>query len=543
MLQTNKTYSTTVDGFTSDGLGVCHVEGCAVFVANAVPGETYRLRITRAGKTSASGVIEQILVRSPHRVNRACPYAKQCGGCDFWHMDYETELAIKRQRVADALQRIGGVAVADVPILSADGTCGYRNKAQFPVGLVQNRPVAGFYKAHSHQIVEIDRCRIQTACADTVRQTVMDYVRAFHVPCYNESTRRGLLRHICVRRGAVSGQVLVCLVVNGTSLPAQKQLLSMLQERVEGLQSVVLSVNTSPNNTILGTQILPLLGDGTIEDTLCGLRFRLSARSFYQVNHAQAQHLYQIALDFADLHGEETALDLYCGAGTITLSLARRAGRVIGVETVDAAIADAEENARRNHIENVRFFCADAGHAALRLASEGIRPAVVVVDPPRKGLSPDVISAIAAMAPRRLVYVSCDPATLARDVRLLSAYGYAAQAVQAVDMFPRCAHVETVCLLSKLNTEHHIEIDLDMDEMDLIVAEQKASYEEIKEYVLEHSGFKVSSLYIAQVKRKCGLIERQNYNKPKSEDAEQLQCPPEKEAAIMDALRHFQMIS
>lgn len=449
MLINNKTYTAQVDGFTSEGLGVCHVEGCAVFVPNAVAGEEYLLRITKAGSHSAFGKIESILVRSSHRISRRCPYAKLCGGCAFWHMDYPAELELKRRRVADALERIGGVCVPALAITGAERPEGYRNKAQFPVGQADGKPVSGFYQARSHTIVPVERCLIQPPEADLARAAVMEYVEKFHVSCYDEKTHQGLLRHIYVRRGAVTGQVLVCLVVNGQKLPKERELVRLLQQRVPGLRSVVLSVNTRRGNTVLGEQIIPLLGDGYVEDVLCGLRFRLSARSFYQVNHDQAERLYALALEMAALKKTETALDLYCGTGTITLCMARAAGTVIGVEVVDAAIADARENARRNGIENARFFCADAGEAAARLAAEGTHPDVIVVDPPRKGVSPAVIDAMVQMAPERIVYVSCDPATLARDVHLLSQRGYGLVRAQAVDMFPRCAHVETVVLMTK----------------------------------------------------------------------------------------------
>ena len=277
-------------------------------------------------------------------------------------------------------------------------------------------------------------------------------------------------------------------------------------------------------------------------DTLCGLEFKLSMPSFYQVNRDQAEVLYGKALEFAGLTGKETVLDLYCGIGTITLCLAKAAKRVIGAEIVPPAIRDAKENAVRNGIENAEFFCGDAADIAARLEAEGLRPNVVTVDPPRKGLAPEVVASVAAMRPEKVVYVSCDPATLGRDVKLFGQLGYQAVRAAAVDMVPGTAHVETVCLLSKLNAKQHIEVEVKMDELDLTAAESKATYEEIREYVLEHTGLKVSHLYIAQVKQKYGIIERENYNKPKSENAKQPQCPPEKEKAIKEALKHFGMI-
>ena len=542
MLKKNEIYRAAVSGFTSEGLGVCRVEGCAVFVPNAAPGEEYDLRIVHIGKNAAHGRIEKIITRSPHRVNRLCPYAKQCGGCDFWHLDYATECEIKAQRVTDALDRLGGQHLFGVSIAGASTCEGYRNKAQYPVAPGKSGPAAGFFKKGTHEVIEVARCRIQPSCADAAKDAVLDYMRQNGVSAYDETTHSGLVRHIYVRPAAATGEVMACLVVNGSRLPQEEALVSLLRERVPGLKSVILNTNTRPGNAVLGEAQRTLWGADAIEDVLCGLRFRISPKSFYQVNRAQAEVLYGKALAAAGLTGCERVLDLYCGTGTITLCLAAGAKEAVGVELSEAAIRDAEENARRNGVSNVRFFCADAGEAAQRLCAEGAQPDVIVVDPPRKGLSADVIDAIVQMSPQRVVYVSCDPATLARDVKLLTAQGYLLRTAEAVDMFPRCSHVETICLLSKLNAKQHIEINLDMDELDLTDAEKKATYQEIKDYVLEHSGLKVSSLYIAQVKQRCGIIERENYNKPKSEDAKQPQCPPDKEKAIKEALTHFGMI-
>lgn len=452
MMKKNEIYTARVDGFTSEGLGVCHIDGCAVFVPNCVEGEVCTIRIEAVGKHNAFGKITEILERSPHRVNRKCPHAKQCGGCAFWHMDYEAELRLKQQRVVDALSRIGGVSFSELPILGAKTQEHYRNKAQYPVGLQKGKPISGFYKQKTHEIVPVDTCLIQSQEADTVRKAVMDYVTRFQVPCYEETTHTGLLRHIYVRVGKKTGEVLVCLIVNGAQLPKEKQLVELLRAAVPQLKTVVLNVNTRQGNAVLGEQQRILYGEGTIEDVLCGLRFRLSAKSFYQVNRDQAERLYALAVDFADLRETDTVLDLYCGTGTITLCLAAHAGRAIGVEVVEAAIADAKQNAVRNRVTKAEFFCADAGQAAKRLAQEGVTPDVIVVDPPRKGVSAEVIEAMMQMAPRRIVYVSCDPATLARDIRLLQARGYTAAKATAVDMFPRCSHVETVVLLQKKNS-------------------------------------------------------------------------------------------
>ncbi len=541
MLVKNQIYEAVICDYTSEGQGVAKIEGCAVFVPYGIYGEKCRIRIEKAQKTWASGKIVEILEKSPHRISRLCPVAKLCGGCAFHHMDYQEELRLKSQRVTACLNRIGGEALETVPILGAPTTEGYRNKAQYPVSSKNGRAYAGFFKAGTHQVVENDRCGILPGEMDQVKNVVVEHMNRFGIPAYDEVAHQGLVRHIYVRRGVVSGQLLVCLVCNGRKLPQAHRLIANLR-KIPGFTTLVLSVNTKKGNVVLGEEFISLYGEGFIEDTLCGLTFRLSPRSFYQVNHHQAQRLYRAAIEQARITKEDLVLDLYCGVGTITLAMAGAARRVIGVEVVPEAVQDARSNARRNGIENAEFFCGDAGQAALALEAQGIRADVIVVDPPRKGLNADTIEAIVRMDPRRLVYVSCDPATLARDVALLKERGYVLQNALAADLFPRCGHVETVCLLSKLNTKQHIEINLDMDELDLTDAEKKATYQEIKDYVLEHSGLKVSSLYIAQVKQKCGIIERENYNKPKSEDAKQPQCPPDKEKAIKEALKHFGMI-
>ena len=448
MLIKNQIYEATVTDYTAEGQGVAHIEGCAVFVPNAIAGERVRLRITLVRKTWAAGKITEILEKSPHRVNRECPVAKLCGGCDFWHMDYTEECRLKAERVRTCLNRIGGEALETVPILAAPTCQGYRNKAQYPVASQKGRAYAGFYRAGTHQVVENDRCRILPEETDRVKAIVIDYVNKNHVPVYDEATHRGLLRHIYVRRGAVSGQILVCLVVNGDGLPKVNTLIEALKA-VPGFTTLVLSVNTKAGNAVLGDRFVTLYGPGYIEDTLCGLRFRLSARSFYQINHHQAQRLYEAAIDLAGITKDDLVLDLYCGVGTITLAMASRAGKVMGVEVVPQAIEDAKDNARRNGIENAEFFCADAGEAALRLEKEGIHPDIITVDPPRKGLSADAIEAIARMAPKRLVYVSCDPATLARDTALLKSKGFRLHSATAADLFPRCAHVESVCCFTR----------------------------------------------------------------------------------------------
>ena len=542
MLIKHQIYETVITDYTSEGQGVAHIEGCAVFIPNAVAGETVKVRIEKAQKTWAAGKIVEILEKSPHRINRECPVAKLCGGCDFWHMDYEEESRLKAERVRNNLNRMGGETLETMPILSAPTCYGYRNKAQYPVAAKKGRAYAGFFRAGTHDVVENKRCLILPKETDAVKDAVMDYVNQFRISVYDEVAHKGLLRHIYVRRGVVTKQVLVCLVCNGDKLPKVDQLLKRL-EKIPGFTTLVLSVNTKKGNAVLGDKFITLYGPGYIEDTLCGLTFRLSPRSFYQVNHHQAQRLYEAAISQAEITKNDLVLDLYCGVGTITLAMAKSAGKVIGVEVIPQAVEDAKDNAKRNGIDNAEFFCGDAGAAALELEKQGVIPDVVVVDPPRKGLNADTIEALHRMQPRRIVYVSCDPATLARDVALLKERGYGLKNAMAADLFPRCAHVETVVLLSKGEIDSKkVRVEFSLEDMDMSDFQDKATYTQIKDYVLEHSGLKVSNLYISQIKRKCGLEVGKNYNLPKAEDSRQPQCPPEKENAIREAMKYFGMI-
>ena len=448
--QQGDTFPLTIDGYASDGSGVGRLEGMVVFVPGALRGEVCQVQLTHVGRSALWGRVKTILTPSPARIPPDCPYDAQCGGCRFRHMDYAEELQAKRARVEDALCRIGGASVRVEAVLGAGCPARYRNKAQFPVAMGKTGIEAGFFEKGTHNVVPVEHCRIQPACAEQARSAVLRYARRWNVPAYDEAAHTGLLRHIYVRHAEATGQVLVCLVVNGERLPQEDALVDTLRKAVPGLRSVVLNTNTRRGNAVLGETMRTLWGDDAIEDILCGLRFRISPRSFYQVNRTQAERLYGKALAAAGLTGTETVLDLYCGTGTITLCLARQAKRAVGVELVGAAIRDAQENARRNGIGNAEFFCADAGQAAQRLCAAGETPDVIVVDPPRKGLSADVIEAMVRMAPQRIVYVSCDPATLARDVRSLTQQGYALTHAEAVDLFPRCAHVETVCRLERL---------------------------------------------------------------------------------------------
>lgn len=541
-LQKNKVYRCQITDYTADGTGFAKIEGRAVFVPRTAVGDQCDVRIVKVTKNVAFGRVEKIIVPSGQRIAPACPVADKCGGCCYQHITYGEELRAKEKKVRDALTRIGGQDGAKLlGITGAPTTEHYRNKAQYPVGRdKEGSIVTGFYRPRSHDIVPVDRCLIQSETADKIAAVVREWMTEFSVKPYDYASKRGTIRHIYVRVGEKSGESQLTLISATKKMPGLDVLVERLRAAAPSLTGILLNHNQRDDNVILGDRTDVLWGEPMLEDRLCGHTFLLSPEAFYQVNHAQAERLYACAVDYAGLTGEETVLDLYCGAGTITLALAEHAKTAIGVEIVPEAIENAKRNALRNGMENTEFFCADAGQAAQRLAKRGID--VLVVDPPRKGLDATARDAILKMQPPKVVYVSCDPATLARDVAELCGAGYTLEKAQAFDLFPRTFHVETVCLLSKLNAKQHIEVDIHMDELDLTDAEKKATYSEIKEYVLEHTGLKVSSLYIAQVKQKCGIIERENYNKPKSDDAKQPQCPPDKEKAIKEALKHFGMI-
>lgn len=527
-----------IDGYASDGAGVARLDGMVVFVQGGIRGEACDVRLTHVGRSALWGRVEEVVNPSPARIFPRCLHYTKCGGCQFRHMNYAEELEAKRIRVEDALRRLGGAEIHVSAILGAEQVDRYRNKAQFPVA---KGPRIGFYRPRSHDVIDVDDCLLQGEAAARLRGAVKEWMAEYSIPAYNERTFTGLVRHVYVRTNR-AGRSLCCLLVNGRGVPREAELVRALRRAEPNLAGIVLGVNEKHNNVILGDSYRTLWGEDFLSDTLCGLTFRLSVPSFYQVNPAQTEVLYGKALEFAGLTGAETVLDLYCGIGTISLVMARKAGMVWGAEVVPQAVDDAIANAQRNHIENARFLCADAGEAARYLEGEGVRPDVVCVDPPRKGLAEDVVDTIADMGPQRVVYVSCDPGTLGRDVKRFAGRGYTLKKAVAVDMFPRTAHVETVVLLSQQKPDDTIEIDLDLDELDATAAETKATYEEIKAYVWDKHHLKVSSLYISQIKRKCGLEVGQNYNLSKSENPKVPKCPPEKEAAIMDALRHFQMI-
>ena len=542
MLQKNQIIPLTITDITHQGQGVGHHEGIAVFVPMTAVGDQLKVRVVKVLKNYCFGKVEEILSPSPNRVENDCPVYRRCGGCSFRHLSYEEEQRFKNNWVFENFRRIGGVDLPQVPLLPSPKEEGYRNKAQFPVQKKDGKVAIGFYAPRSHEVIPCVDCRLQPPSFARILTEIQGFLERENISIYDETTGKGLVRHIYLRYGEVTGEIMVCLVINGKSLPKEGHLVKRLLEVEPGIASVILNTNTKNTNVILGKECRTLYGKDHITDLLCDVKVDISPLAFYQVNRSSAENLYRKAAEFAALTGEETLVDLYCGAGTIGLSMAGQVKELIGVEIIPEAVENARSNARKNGVKNARFLCADASQAATALADEGIRPDVVVVDPPRKGCDLPVLEAIARMAPSRVVYISCNSATAARDCAEFAKLGYRAVKAQAVDLFPRTCHVETVVLLSKLNTRQHIEVEVKMDELDLTAAESKATYEEIKAYVLEHTGLKVSHLYIAQIKQKYGIIERENYNKPKSENSRQPKCPPEKEVAITEALKYYGMM-
>ena len=441
----NKTYPAAVTGCTGEGLGVARVEGNVVFVKDALPGEEGDVCIEHVGHSAAWGHFAPRRATSPARLEPDCPCYGACGGCAFRHMTYAEELEVKRQCVEDALRRVGGVGLNVSVIHGAENTERYRNKAQMPV----SESGIGYYTQRTHKVVAVEDCLLLPTRAAACRTAVATWMRECSVPAYDEKTHTGLVRHLYLRFNR-AGETLCCLVINGRSVPQAQRLALKLRQADPGLAGLILSVNTARTNAILGREFRTLWGRDWLEEELCGLKFRLSVPSFFQVNRAQTEVLYARALALADLSGTETVLDLYCGIGTVSLFMAQKAGRVIGAELVPQAVEDAKANAARNNLSNAEFYCGDAGAVAKRLAAEGVRPDVICVDPPRRGLTPEVPAILAGLGPEKIVYISCDPATLARDVKCFAALGFGADYAEAVDMFPRTGHVETVCLLSKL---------------------------------------------------------------------------------------------
>nr|WP_297396758.1 23S rRNA (uracil(1939)-C(5))-methyltransferase RlmD [uncultured Peptostreptococcus sp.] len=544
MLEKGKKYECKIVDMGQTGVGIGKHEGFTVFVDGALLGEVVDVKIKKSKKKYAEGVVSKIKVRSPYRVDRVCnPKYSNCGGCQIQELDYKKQLDLKTNIVKEDLKRIGGLD--DVQVFDAigmDQPFRYRNKAQFPVQMEDGRVKIGFYRKKSHDIIDMDKCVIQDEKNDLIIDIIRRYIEEENISIYDEKTHKGILRHIVTKVGFTSGQVMVVLVATEDRFKNLDRLIEVLEREVAGFTSLVVNINKDKTNVILGRKNINKYGRGKIIDNIGDLKFEISPLSFFQVNPIQTEVLYSKALEYADLKEGDRVFDIYCGIGTISLFLAQKAEFVYGVEIVEDAIKDARLNADLNGMDNLEFFVGKAEEVVPKIYKEGKRANVVVVDPPRKGCDERVLDTIVDMEPDRVVYVSCNPSTLARDLRYLEDRGYRCEKVQPVDLFPHSVHVETVSLLSKLDVDKHIDVEIKLDELDLTSAESKATYAQIKEYILEKFNLKVSTLYIAQIKKKCGIELREHYNKSKKEKQVIPQCTPEKEEAIMDALRHFKMI-
>lgn len=444
-----------IEDMGTEGEGIGKAEGFPLFVKDAVIGDEIKARIVKVKKNYGYGRLEEILTPSPFRATPRCTYNRQCGGCQLQSLSYDKQLEFKQQKVRNNLLRIGGFSAEELerimePIVGMEDCWHYRNKAQFPIGTdKQGNPIAGFYAGRTHTIIANTDCALGVSENKEILEAVLLWMRSYRIPAYEETSGKGLVRHVLIRKGFTSGELMVCLVINGKKLPKAKELVEALMQ-IKNMTSVSYSINEKNTNVIMGTEIVPLWGKETIQDAIGDISFSISPLSFYQVNPVQTKKLYELAVEYAQLTGKETVWDLYCGIGTISLFMARRAGRVYGVEIIPQAIRDAKENAERNGIKNAEFFVGKAEEVLPeKYAREGISADVIVVDPPRKGCDEKCLETMLKMRPERIVYVSCDSATLARDLKLLREGGYEPMRVRAVDQFPMSVHVETVVLMSR----------------------------------------------------------------------------------------------
>lgn len=543
MLNKNAIVEVEIVDLTHEGAGVAKVDGFVFFVDNALPGEVIKMRVLKLKKNIGFGKVEEYVTLSPNRNQDIDATYLRSGIADFGHMTYEEQLKFKRKQVVDNLYKTAGISDVEVAeTLGMETPYAYRNKAQVPVRRVKGQLETGFYRKNSHDLIPIEDFLIQDKEIDKLIVFVRDLLRRYDLKPYDEKEQTGLIRHLVVRRGHYSGQMMLVFVTTRPKVFRIDQVIAKITEAFPNVVSIIQNINDKNTNAIFGKEFRTLYGQDTITDSMLGNNYEISAQSFYQVNTEMAEKLYQTAIDFSDLNSDSIVIDAYSGIGTIGLSFAKQVKEVYGVEVIETAVEDAKKNAERNGITNAHYVADSAENAMAKWSKDGIKPDVIIVDPPRKGLTESFIKASVAMQPEKITYVSCNPATMARDIKLYQELGYELKKVQPVDLFPQTHHVETVALLSKLDVDKHIDVEIKLDELDLTSAESKATYAQIKEYILEKFNLKVSTLYIAQIKKKCGIELREHYNKSKKEKQVIPQCTPEKEEAIMDALRHFKMI-
>ena len=543
MLNKNDIVEVEIVDLTHEGAGVAKVDGFVFFVDNALPGEVIKMRVLKLKKNIGFGKVEEYVTLSPNRNQDIDATYLRSGIADFGHMTYEEQLKFKRKQVVDNLYKTAGISDVEVAeTLGMETPYAYRNKAQVPVRRVKGQLETGFYRKNSHDLIPIEDFLIQDKEIDKLIVFVRDLLRRYDLKPYDEKEQTGLIRHLVVRRGHYSGQMMLVFVTTRPKVFRIDQVIAKITEAFPSVVSIIQNINDKNTNAIFGKEFRTLYGQDTITDRMLGNDYEISAQSFYQVNTEMAEKLYQTAIDFSDLNSDSIVIDAYSGIGTIGLSFAKQVKEVYGVEVIETAVEDAKKNAERNGITNAHYVADSAENAMAKWSKDGIKPDVIIVDPPRKGLTESFIKASVAMQPEKITYVSCNPATMARDIKLYQELGYELKKVQPVDLFPQTHHVETVALLSKLDVDKHIDVEIELDELDLTSAESKATYAQIKEYVWNKFELKVPTLYIAQIKRKCGIELREHYSKSKKEKQIIPQCTPEKEEAIMDALRHFKMI-
>ena len=588
MLKKDDQVTIEIEDIGTDGAGIGKADGYTLFVKDAVIGDIIKAKVIKAKKTYGYARLMEIITPSKDRVEPVCPVARQCGGCQIQQMSYSAQLKYKQKLVRDNLARIGGITDCEVlPVIGMENPFNYRNKAQYPVGRNKDgKVVIGFYAGRTHSIVDYTQCAIGAPENAQILEKIRTFINENNISVYDEQSHKGLIRHILIRTGKHTGQIMVCLIINGKTLPHADKLADCLKD-ISGMSSIMININKERTNVILGSECSVIWGNSYIEDSICGIMFRISPLSFFQVNPVQTEKLYRKALEYAELTGNETVWDLYCGIGTISLLMATKARKVYGVEIVPQAIEDAKNNALRNSLNNAEFFVGKAEEVVPRIYDEDmkkaenepvdskenskensglpdsasdesvmrINPDVVVVDPPRKGCDETLLDTIVKMNPKRIVYVSCDSATLARDLKYLAANGYEIDRVQPVDQFAHTVHVETVVLLSHKKPDGHINVKVEFGEgegkvpLDNIAKraesykpKERVTYKMVKEYIEVKYGFKVHTAYIAEVKRDLGLP---MYDAPNAvEELKQPRKHPtaEKVEAIKDALKHFEVI-
>lgn len=543
----NDLVTVKIEDMGHDGEGIGKAEGYTLFIKDTVIGDVVEAKIMKMKKNYGYARLVRVLEASKDRTEPKCSVARACGGCQLQFLTYEKQLEFKKNKVVGNLERIGGFSDISVEkVMGMENPWRYRNKAQFPVGKdKEGNLITGFYAGRTHSIIPNTNCYLGVEVNEEILNAVLNYMRENHVEPYDEVTGKGLVRHILIRYGFKTKEIMVCIIINGRKIPNAAGLVEKLKD-ISGMTSITLNVNTKRNNVILGNEILPLWGKDYITDYIGEVKYQISPLSFYQVNPVQTEKLYGTALEYAGLTGKEIVWDLYCGIGTISLFLAQKAQKVYGVEIVPAAIEDARKNAEINGIDNAEFFVGKAEEVLpAKYKEDGVYADVIVVDPPRKGCDGALIETMLSMKPERIVYVSCDSATLARDLKVLCEKEYQVEKVAVCDMFPGSVHVETVVLLGrKKSTEDMVYAYVDYEPEDdayLHGMKGNATYREIKEWIKAEYGMSVSSLYVAQIKDKCGFGKRQNYNIGENK-AHVPNCPPEKEKAILEAFKHFRMI-